>query len=1322
MMESMRKIGLLAIGAILITGILPLHRVDAAGFTLYDGTSTTPIFMDAQYGGPYNDRAYRQVFRAVQDLRQDIAMVTGAIDAREAQAQFMINAELQQERLSAADPKKLPALRTAATQASSAIIIGVIGQSALIDSIIAAGKFDEAKEITGNWEGFAIKTVPSPVDGIGKALVIAGSDARGTIYGIYSLSEEIGVSPWYWLSDVPVFQRDTIVVDATTRVNKGPDVQFRGFFINDEERMIDWAKLKFPRDQGTPDVNLYRHVFESMLRARLNTLWPAMHEGTRGFNVATHTGIYDGGTPINAEAAADFGIIMSSSHCEQMLRNNVDEWGAFVRRNRERLNMPHGSYDYSTNKEGVLAYWRERMQANAAFESIPVLGIRGVHDGAPSFNGNNPHGFKNVIEMIADAIKEQRKIIADIYGSPDAIPQVFIPYKEMNHYYNTGLREHVPEDVILMWANDNFGHLRQVPTVSERSRPGGSGVYIHSSYWGRPKSYLWLNSTPAPLLIQQLRRAWRSGAGRYWIMNVGAIKPGEMKIEIFSRLAWNVDGNYDEDLEKQYLEKQIARDFGLTDTAAEVVLDALARFTRLETIKRAEFWGTDTPGGIRYASLWHKLSYPPSATSDGDELQHIINEANELVRVLERASERLDEQYRSAFYQQILFRVSSWRNMAEQLGYFWKNQLYATQGRYLSAEVYADLSRRARDRIRSDQAFWDSISGGKWEKALGYSHPISYYGGQNQGVVMLTDAHYASVANPSNGVSTNAEGSEVPGTGALRFNAAAPEDARFFDVFSLTPAAMAWQARTDAPWIILSQIKGKTTTEQRVIVTVDWSKLDTSADGTIAVYNVEGDDTVAPPVAIFTVHAVRSGVDLTSKRGHLEANGYVAIEAEHYSHHVPGTDGSEWRVQKRMGRRAHAMMSYPEAATRVDADFGNTAQLRYNIYFTSTGTFTGTFYRIPTLNEGREDDGTPRTAATAIGLNDEIPTAANLQGESSTGRRGGRWAWNIMRQHEPLPFTITVPEPGWHELVVYRSDGAIVFERIVIETIPGAAGNSLTGPAESPNSIAPRAAATVAPLPPEVQQREAYHGSITNYTDSAGINWQAHIFTQSGGLTIKRPVEVEYLIVGGGGAGGGVNFNRAGGGGGAGGVIHGSTNLTAGTHAISVGVGGAATSDDRGLSGGNSFAFGLTAFGGGAGGSNQSSTTSGLDGGSGGGGASARNGEAGATIQQHGGLGNAGAQGLEAHGAEERGGGGGGAAAPASGIQGGAGIVFNITGQPIEYARGGDARYRAQGAFDGADAPDQTGSGGGGASRSGSGSSRGGNGGSGIVVIRYRLQ
>jgi hypothetical protein len=652
-----------------------------------------------------------------------------------------------------------------------------------------------------------------------------------------------------------------------------------------------------------------------------------------------------------------------------------------------------------------------------------------------------------MIEMVGDAIAEQRNLIEEVYGSVDAVPQVFVPYKEMGDLYNAGLKDYIPDDVTLMWAEDNQGQLRQVPTRSEAARSGGNGVYYHISYWGSPKSYLWLNSVPMSLMVEQLHRAWNTGAGRFWILNVGDIKPGEMKTELFAKLAWSVDGYDDANIESRFVAEQVERDFGLTGRPVAVVSDALARFDVLESTKRAEFWG---------------ISFPFSVTSDGDEVQRYINEANELVETLEGVSAELDPRYRSAFYQQVLFRVRSYLSMAEQIGYFWKNQQYAAQGRYGSASLYALLSKRARERIKSDDAYWDTVSDGKWSDAIHYSHP----GG---GVVMLSDGQYATVATPSDGVGATAEGQRVPGSGTLRFNSAAPEDERFFDVFDRNDVVEEWVAEADAPWITLSESSGTTGTEQRVTVTVDWGRLDASATGTIRVYNATDSAKTGDPVATFTVDADKTTVAFRGP-GHIESNGYVAIEAEHFAENLPGVDGSQWRRLDHVAQRGDVMKALPETAARVDTDFARSARLKYRVYFTSTGQFTGTFYRMPTLNEGTEDDGAVRSARTAIGIDNQIPTSANLRGCAQTSC-GSAWANNVLRQIEPLGFTINVPTPGWHDLVVYRSDASIVFDRIVIETDNGAVGDGLVGPVESPNNIAQGDAvqtATVAPLPEEV--------------------------------------------------------------------------------------------------------------------------------------------------------------------------------------------------------------------------------------------------------------
>src|SRR5699024_2235821 len=385
-------------------------------FTIYNQKKTTPVLMDREYTKhEHSQRSYQQILRATQDLRQDIGMVTGAIDYKEVQQCLNDSSELQEERLKKADSNKRPELiYSSLKQTGPIIIVGSLEESEILQNLYQQGKLPQAKELEDVTEGYLITTVQDISPTIPSALVIAGSDARGTIYGIYQVSEWIGVSPWYWYSDVPIERKEQIELSFSPVFEKSPSVRYRGIFINDEERTIDWIKEKFATELGAPNVFFYRHVFELLLRLRLNTLWPAMHEGTTAFNVKED----DEGISINAKEAAKYGIIMSASHCEMMLRNNVGEWQAWFEKNKNNYTWQTDdwakAFDYTLHKEQIIQYWRERLIANKEFESILALGIRGVHDGAYA-NSKIDETFGNDVAMLKDVITEQRKLIEEVY-------------------------------------------------------------------------------------------------------------------------------------------------------------------------------------------------------------------------------------------------------------------------------------------------------------------------------------------------------------------------------------------------------------------------------------------------------------------------------------------------------------------------------------------------------------------------------------------------------------------------------------------------------------------------------------------------------------------------------------------------------------------------------------------------------------------------------------------------------------------------------------------------------------------------------------------
>lgn len=1001
-------------------------------------------------------------------------MVTGAVDDEEIQAMFEDNMEEENRRLDEADASKVPAFVTDVEKvnADCAIIAGTVDDSAVIKKIMDSGKLEEAKSLKGVWEGYVIKQVKNPVDGVGNALVIAGSDARGTIYGIYTVSEAIGVSPFYWYSDVSVEVKDEIQFDAAVPiVNDGPDVKYRGIFINDEEKSNDWAEKKFTGDgKNGPGVNYYRRVFELMLRMKANTLWPAMHNCSIAFNKV----VDEDGNPVNAKEAAEYGIIMSASHCEILLRNNVGEWGDWFTKNKGRFSdvkYPNNSgkaYDFTLNRELLLEYWRERLTANKDFESILTVGIRGPHDEAfhcedlSMYEGNNVSERK--VSFMKDVISCQRELIAEVYGEErvQEIPQALIPYKEINDVYNAGLNEFMlwdgkedyngdgvidwkddNTDIMLMWAEDNENYLRQDLTDEEAARKGGAGIYYHISYWGPPSSYLWLNSTSLYVMSEQMHRGYYIGADDYWILNVGDIKPSEPSMEFFLKMAWDIE-HWNDTTVKEYLQGQAMRDYGMNGTDARTMADAISEYYEINGTRKAEFYAKADFGTAPAAF---------SATANGDEAMRWIGRSKKVVETLDALYNGLSEEYKDAFYEQFYYNVLSVNDIIENFGYYEKNVIAAAQGRMGSAGVYAQLSKDAAERVRQRKNDFNSRHKDKWTGFMDYDHP-----GRGYQLVGDGGEKYGEVLEASSGVGASCENSAEAGKGTLRFDSRIKEEAHYFDVFDKNEVAEKWVAEASDDWTVLSVTSGETRTEQRVTVTVDWTKVTGKQTGTISVYNAgTGGEKIGSAIAVFTVEANKNTVEYGDNKGYIEANGYVAMEAEHYSESVKGNDGSSWGVIKSNGQMSDTMKALPDMAKNT-VDWDQTAKLKYRVYFNKQGTYSLTLKRLPVLNEGSEH-GAERSMNIAVGVGTGTPAVLK-------GNRTGSWT-NTLNMCETLKCNITVDE-GWNDIILYRCDASFVVYKIVIETVKGAVAPSVLGPDESPNNIAEASAVKIGELPSEL--------------------------------------------------------------------------------------------------------------------------------------------------------------------------------------------------------------------------------------------------------------
>jgi hypothetical protein len=516
------------------------------------------------------------------------------------------------------------------------IIAGTVGHSAFIDKLIKTKKLDVTK-IANKWESFTITTIDKPLKGIKQALVIAGSDRRGTAYGLFELSRMAGVSPWIWWADATPAPRKELFVLPGTMTSQEPSVKHRGIFINDEDwGLTPWSYKNFEPStiKGNIGPKTHARIFELLLRLRANSFWPAMHECSQAFFM----------TAGNKEVADKYAIYVGSSHCEPMMCNANAEW-------KER---GKGDYNYITNRENILKFWEQRTSELSKSDNMYTLGIRGIHDGKMQ-GANTVEEQKNALTQI---MKDQREMLSRIVN-PDLkkVTQVFIPYKEVLDVYNAGLE--VPEDVTLMWCDDNYGYITHFPTGAEQAHRGGNGVYYHISYWGRPHDYLWLGSTTPALIYQQMNLAYNKGIRDIWMLNVGDIKPGEYPIELFMDMAWNINDVKAVGVKSHQLQF-LEREFG-AEVAAQLN-PVMQEFNRLNYIRKPEFMGNTReeekdPGFKKIKDL------PWSETTIRERLSSFQKLADEVEQV---ASHILPKK-KDAYFQLIKYPVQAVAQMNKKL-------------------------------------------------------------------------------------------------------------------------------------------------------------------------------------------------------------------------------------------------------------------------------------------------------------------------------------------------------------------------------------------------------------------------------------------------------------------------------------------------------------------------------------------------------------------------------------------------------------------------------------------------------------------------------
>ncbi len=880
---------------------------------------------------------------------------------------------------------KLPDLRRGIPSAAKAVVlIGTLGKSPLIDGLAKSGKIN-ARSIAGKWESFLIATVSNPLPGVEQALVIAGSDKRGTIYGIYELSEQIGVSPWHWWADVPVKRKSAIFIKEGTHVQGPPAVKYRGIFLNDEEPALGpWARDKF----GGVNSKMYAHVFELILRLRGNYLWPAMWG--KAFNEDD---------PINPKLADEYGIVMGTSHHEPMMRAQ-QEW------TKRKNSIGNGQWNYATNRDGLHQFWKEGIERNKDYENLVTLGMRGDGDEPMVKSGDMAANIKLLEGIVAD----QRKLIAEsVNRDVTKVPQVWALYKEVSDYYDHGMK--VPDDVTLLWCDDNWGNLRRLPTPAERKRSGGAGIYYHFDYVGSPRSYRWLNTNPLPKIWEQMTQAYENGADRIWIVNVGDLKPMELPIEFWMRMAWSPRDMKKDDI-ADFTRRWAEREFG-SEHAAEIA-DLISKYAKYNAWRKPELLEPAT-----FSLVNHQ------------EAERVLDAWRNLTARAEALNDQLAPEFRDAFYQLVLYPIKGSATVAELHIATGMNRLYASQKRASTN----DQATRVRELFRLDQELSDAyhkIAGGKWNHMMAQSR-IGYttWDDPDQNIMPALKELQPSAAAE---LGVAVEGSEAAWPGSEKvaelpvFDSIRPQR-HYIEVFRRGNTAFAFTAKADQPWVKLSSNGGEIGNDARIWVDIDWQNIPTGSQTANVTIARDGGESVS-----VAIRAIRNDT-WRNTRAFGGLTGPTAIAAEDASANIPAGK-VRWERIPDYGRGVSGVSVFPVTSPSAQPP-QNSPRLEYPVLVPNKGEVRVDLLTGPTLNY---QPG--RGVRIAVSFDDKKPQVLDAfaeQGFPDPNKRPdpsapairdwGKWVRDNSRI---LKSTHMISKPGMHTLKVWMVDPGVVLESIVV--------------------------------------------------------------------------------------------------------------------------------------------------------------------------------------------------------------------------------------------------------------------------------------------------
>lgn len=888
--------------------------------------------------------------------------------------------------------------------------VDIMAATAGIKRFAPCSASPKEEEILNTWEGFVVKEQ----EGI---LYINGADKRGTIYGIYEMSACFGVSPWYFFADVPVKKKDRILIPDNFFRADFPSVQYRGIFLNDEEELEEWAVSH--TDDGTIGPELYEKIYELILRLKGNYLWPAMHVN------------YFQENPKSAWLANEMGIVIGTTHCDMLMRSNQNEWTPWLNKkgyksdydavHAGKLKTSDGGeretvyYDYSIpgkNREIIREYWRESVEMNKDYEVCYTIGMRGVHDYGFStraidedaaLSGEETRSAK--IRLLETIMDDQRQIIQRECGltSASCALQSFIPYKEVLELYNAGLA--IPDDVTLIWVNDNFGHIRRYPDEKERKRAGGHGLYFHASYWGATEmSYLFFNTMPLSHTANELRKAYANGIRKMWVLNVGALKPLEMDMEAFLDYAWDAgkDTPVTRDIHAytaHWFDSCFSGGYG------EELANLYEEYVHLTNARKIEHM---------QPMVFAQAGYGDEAGARLRRIERVFARANEIYFCL-------PDSERDAFFQMFLFKIHSSYYVNHAFYYADRSVLSYDRGNDRAADLYTEYSRKMTQYLKKMLRYYNvHMQDGKWENIL---TPDSF---PPPGICFYPVCRPSIKSRALDIKAVMWDGSETTSEGSLLFYRGGIQE-KWFEIGNTGASEITFAITGKPAWVDLSEECGKIDAERRIFVRVNDEASYEGKEVVLAVRLVERDQVIH-----VRVRAETGCGDAESRLSHEEGDGAVCIYAEDYRetgcstvHSLPLKEAGWYRVYG-MGREGGSvvMAFNPELCPLSDKSLADHPCLEYEFSLLGEGEFELEIIRFLTLDSvGRVRFG--------LGIDDFEPFV--IESDTRDEWRGD-WHDSVMNNGEKLFVKLPYLSSGRHVLRVYMIDNYVTLDKLVIYT------------------------------------------------------------------------------------------------------------------------------------------------------------------------------------------------------------------------------------------------------------------------------------------------